>query len=948
MKTLLTNINLSRLKFLLAISLYFIVSEGLHAQNCSDTSFKKLYSSPDAILNNRKYLVNKKDTSLLAGTYTNNVTKDTAIYIMKLASLGNVIWAKEIKTPSHERLPNNLLQLDNGDIIFSFLAFEGDIRIVKLDIYGNLVWTKSLSMQGYVFISDLNIYTSNNKLYLAFNSSSIDVSASYWNTTIVKLDENANVLWSKFYSNNTADCFNAIPASLIKVDDSLIVLGRVPLLYCSLPSATTTEESYYSLKVNELIGKLGKSMNYTLLKDLWYPGSGGIGGRGNNYNVKITHTNNNQYFFTSNLFKPAINKRGRFYKIRFDTDLNFYEGSLYTTDTIASGGNTIDVDEDGNTNIVGNQSKVGISNTYFGKFDINNNVIRQKSITAANNETYTVGINSIARKRRYINFVATNIKNNKNYLQLLQLNSEEQNSDCFGRDTSFIQVSTYNITPYKSPFFEKAFDIDATMIDVNNITVSDIIITKEDVCDQVSLCSEIKLKGPTDIICNLNQKYIYKASLNKTCYKHVFWQIDSSAISELTPIDDTTVSIKFKDNFQGYLYASVNSCMDLKDSIKLEVYNSPTTINLGSDTSLCRGQQITLDAKPGFKKYKWQDGSSNSFLLANESGKYFVQATDYCDNVFSDTINIKVNEPTPINIGKDTSICNGQFLTLNPGNNFESYLWNNGQTSPSIKVTAKGVYSVLVKNEYGCASTDTMKVLDVYALPFFSLNKKNILCREQNDTLFVAQNFSSYLWQDGSSNYFYHVFVSGTIKLTVTNEHGCIASDSVAIKQIENAPSDFFGEYLPVCKDETIVLKPTSSFSDYLWSTGSKMPSIQVPPGNYLLNVMDINGCVGIDSINILSKDCSPVFFVPNAFTPNNDGLNDIFKPIISGHVEQYKFIIYNRFGQQIFSSQKINEGWDGTIRGKPQDTGTFIWTCSYKFRNEKNEFKKGTMVLIR
>lgn len=939
------------------ILLTVFLSMGTRAQNCSDTSFKKLYSSPNAILTNKQYSVNKYDgNSLLAGNYYDTLNNDTALYVIKLSSFGEVIWSKKIFI-SNTLIQNfKLVELDNGNIIISifYTDFEEKIKLLKLNHLGDLLWAKDLVMQNFKYLSDLNTYSYNNNIYISFNGTGADGSDFvYWNTTLIKIDENANVQWSKFYSNINGMSFFSIPAGLIKSGDSLIVLGRQPILPYYQPSYDSlTEQSYYSMKVSDVNGALGKSVNYSLPRDLWGINNGAaIYGGANNFYLKITQTKNNQYFFNSHLSKLPTDNKGRSYKVRFDENLNFYEGRLYTIDTSATRTQSlIDVDEEGNTNIITSNRSVngGNSSSYFGKFDINNNVIRQKKIYHANETVYAATKNSFGRKKQYINLAYQNIKNGASYLQILQLSNEEQNNGCFGKDTNFISTSPYNITPFKSPFFEKAFDIDASMIDENNVTVSNMVITKEDVCDQISLCTDIKIHGPTAIVCNLNQEYIYKASLNNTCYKHVFWQIDSSVISELTPIDDTTVSIKFKANFQGYLYASVNSCMDLKDSILLVVYNTPANINLGSDTSVCRGQQIMLDAKPGFKDYSWQDGSSNSYLLANESGKYFVQATDYCGNIFSDTIKIIINEPSTIDIGRDTSFCFGESIMLKAGNNFESYMWNNGQTSSEIKVTGVGEYFVLVKNNNGCTSTDTMSVIEVYTLPDFSLNKKSILCRQQNDTIFAAPNFTTYLWQDGSSKYFYPVLEAGNIKLTVTNENGCIARDSLAISKIVNSPSDFLDDYLTICEDETVVLKPISTFAEYLWNNGSKMPTIQATPGNYWLIVKDMNGCIGVDSLNVTSKDCTPIFFVPNAFTPNNDGLNDIFKPVISGNIEEYIFTIYDRYGQQIFSTKKINEGWNGTIKGKPQNTGTFIWTCSYKFKGLIKESKKGSIVLIR
>jgi hypothetical protein len=285
----------------------------------------------------------------------------------------------------------------------------------------------------------------------------------------------------------------------------------------------------------------------------------------------------------------------------------------------------------------------------------------------------------------------------------------------------------------------------------------------------------IHITCPTDRVhhSKLTANYIYKAKLNGACYKQVFWQIDSSAVEKLTPLNDTTVSIKFKKTFKGYLYASVNSCMDVKDSIMISAFDTPVP-NLGKDTSFCTGSRLYLNAKTGFQKYKWQDGSIDSFFVAVQTGKYFVEATDYCNTILYDTINITINKPTAINLGNDTSFCSGQSIVLNAGKNFVQYEWNTGATGQTITASAKGKYVVTVTNEFGCFSQDSISIINTFPLPVFSLNKKDVLCKGQNDTLFVGKGFATYLWQNGSTKSFFRVTAPGKFKIKVTNEYGCL------------------------------------------------------------------------------------------------------------------------------------------------------------------------------
>jgi gliding motility-associated-like protein len=87
---------------------------------------------------------------------------------------------------------------------------------------------------------------------------------------------------------------------------------------------------------------------------------------------------------------------------------------------------------------------------------------------------------------------------------------------------------------------------------------------------------------------------------------------------------------------------------------------------------------------------------------------------------------------------------------------------------------------------------------------------------------------------------------------------------------------------------------------------------------------------------------------VPTAFTPNGDGLNDLFKPILSGNITRFNFSIYNRWGEKVFETQSPGQGWTGKLNGVPVANGVFIWYCQYQLAGQAAKIKKGTVMLIR
>ncbi len=130
---------------------------------------------------------------------------------------------------------------------------------------------------------------------------------------------------------------------------------------------------------------------------------------------------------------------------------------------------------------------------------------------------------------------------------------------------------------------------------------------------------------------------------------------------------------------------------------------------------------------------------------------------------------------------------------------------------------------------------------------------------------------------------------------------------------------------------------------------GSMQPAITVQsPGLYWLQVKNSVGCVGKDSIIIFSKQCLSGVYIPTAFTPNNDGKNDILKVIVHGNALTFSLKVYDRAGQLIFQTSDPEKGWDGKYKGLPVPVAIYVWQCSYQLEGSKPMLQKGTLGVIR
>ncbi|MEQ1796912.1 MAG: gliding motility-associated C-terminal domain-containing protein [Lacibacter sp.] len=404
-----------------------------------------------------------------------------------------------------------------------------------------------------------------------------------------------------------------------------------------------------------------------------------------------------------------------------------------------------------------------------------------------------------------------------------------------------------------------------------------------------------------------------------------------------------------------YYVTTEDACNNSYSDTIVVTQAPPVSLNLGPDKTKCNNDTLHLNAPSGFINYSWgPDYNISSAVMQNiiinpsVDTSYYIKAEKTLGCFGFDTIEINVNTSPAINLGNDTSFCSGQSVILSSGNGFNSYLWSNNDAGSQLTVNSKGLYSVIGTTLQGCRSYDTLQVLNVFINPVVQLNKDTGLCAGTSKIL-DAGNFTSYLWNNGSTGKSVTVNTTGLYSVTVTDQNGCKGIDSSSITVMYPSPSFFLPSDTAICSYGKLDLKAASSFETYLWSSNQTSPAITISkPGTYWLQVKDSNNCLGTDSILVNLKQCMTGFFIPTAFTPDGNQLNDDIKPFVFGNVLKYEFTIFNRWGQIIFQTSDLLKGWDGTLKGYQQDSGTYSWVCRYQLDGEKPQIQKGTFILIR
>ncbi|WP_118953073.1 gliding motility-associated C-terminal domain-containing protein [Taibaiella helva] len=305
---------------------------------------------------------------------------------------------------------------------------------------------------------------------------------------------------------------------------------------------------------------------------------------------------------------------------------------------------------------------------------------------------------------------------------------------------------------------------------------------------------------------------------------------------------------------------------------------------------------------------------------------------------------------------RDTTIClrnnalDNAVLSAAPG--YDAYLWDDGSTGATRNITDTGAYWVLCKDD--CHSlADTIRVKAGGNISF-SLGADTLLCNGGSLSLNATVPGGSYRWQDGSTDPVYRITDSGSYWVTVKAQ-GCTVSDTISINTLDVRQD--LGEDIFFCKGmpipSNILLSANApAGSSVFWNTGSHVPSLQVQDtGTYWVTVTDMT-CAGSDTIRIAEALCGCQVSMPNAFSPNGDGHNDIFRPVIEQGctVGNYILNIYNRYGARIYSGNNPAAGWNGNYsNGQSADAGTYMYDLSFSGGTKQIRYhRKGDLTLLR
>jgi len=419
-------------------------------------------------------------------------------------------------------------------------------------------------------------------------------------------------------------------------------------------------------------------------------------------------------------------------------------------------------------------------------------------------------------------------------------------------------------------------------------------------------------------------------------------------------------------------------CIDTVTS-DITVRENPVLNLPFKDTLICSIDNLPLLAN-GTGNFSWVAQPSDPTLITpnvqnpivspDDTTRYIVTLNDNgC--IKKDTINVNVLTFITVDLGIDTNMCKTDTIIMKTVSHALSYQWSPaaGLSSTTVKypkVSPDTTTTYYVKANLGlCPAYDT---ITIYVAPYPKANagEGKEICYGDKVQLSASYEGTGFAWSPTNTlqnpnsltpfagpmkttDYIFTAFSAGicpkpksdTITVTVRPQVKAFAGNDTSVVALQplqlNATGGVSYSWTPV------IGLSNNAIADPVAILPATIDSII-----YRVRAKDAAGCYADDDVKVVVFKTGPEIFMPTGFTPNNDALNEIARPVLVGMKTLNYFRVYNRWGQMVFSTSEVGKGWDGTYSGKPQPSGTYVFAVQAVDYTGKVAFRKGTLVLIR
>lgn len=418
----------------------------------------------------------------------------------------------------------------------------------------------------------------------------------------------------------------------------------------------------------------------------------------------------------------------------------------------------------------------------------------------------------------------------------------------------------------------------------------------------------------------------------------------------------------------GTYYCHITSCGIVTEaSVTITQSDVVAIITPDGPLDFCPGDSVVLFGNEGMMLYEWTGGSADTSITVFQPGTYILTTTDYngCTAVSSPVI-ITVFSVSPPEIN-DTTICYGTSVLLSAYAEGQ-VVWYNSIVGDSIISTGSDFITPLIFDtttyflltvDSGCSSGLIPVNVFIYSSSYPPVVSSNSpVCEGSTIGLYCDSVYGetfSWTGPDGfSSSAAYPQIINASL-LNAGNYFLVIYSDSctspastVSVQVIENPAIALPDSLMLFCVDEGILIDATYPGASYQWQDFSSNAYYYVQAGGLYWVTVNVGNCKTNDSTQVYAEDCTPIIEMPNVFTPNQDGSNDLFLPMKFEFIIENKIMIFNRWGRLLYESNDVLSGWNGTHDGRECSDGVYFWILFYTgIKGEKGSLN-GTVTLIK
>lgn len=394
----------------------------------------------------------------------------------------------------------------------------------------------------------------------------------------------------------------------------------------------------------------------------------------------------------------------------------------------------------------------------------------------------------------------------------------------------------------------------------------------------------------------------------------------------------------------------------IDDEISIETI-LPEAFEILGETTACDGESITLTADLLSNNYLWSNGAteqSTSFSFSGEQAVW-AEVIDANNCASRDSLTLVFNDPLQLEFIADAAICNGESGAIAVLVGDVEVLWSTGETSNEITVDEPGTYTVLISDAQGCTREESYQIGEVM---FPVLDLDALFCEGEEVLIFpeLGTDFS-FSWSNGSNADQLLLNTAGNYSLLLSamdcEQNYDFQVIEAALPELVILAEGPFCSYLAI--DDPYPVTAISNGNIQWENAAAGVETIfPIQAGTYFVSSTSQEGCVREESIQLMNECPEPFIYAPNAFTPDNDGVNDTWQVVFDGELIAFELLIFNRDGDVVFRSENPNEAWLGNVKGGEYFAidGVYNYIISYSHQSNNlfpiSKELKGHITLIR